>query len=499
MKRFLSSLLLLCGTAFGQSIPNGAIVQGQAWTPAQWNAAWASKRDLASINDATNARNFGVLCNGVTDDSAALTAAIAAVPAGGSLYIPPSATMCELSADIVVNKAMTVFAQPGSVFLQAKTGNASNPVLLDITASNVTISGLGLDGGGTAFANANPVAKDEAGANGVLFTQLNVQNTRGFGIGILAVTNSGVTYSNFNNIGMLWATSLLAADRHQAIVFTNATGVKNYAIGNYFKNIGLDAISGTGQTGWVVAENRCDLSTAQDAQAFGNWPACVFGLNNTGVNIIGNVSDSAPGNGIDMGSPTSGLNIVGNYVTGSGGSGVALSGISNFSVTGNTLVGNGLNTTACGRDGVDLLDAETSGTIGGNVSTGNGQFGAFAFTACSHPATLTNVILDPSNMLAGNTAGTLGGGLSVLTGQVLSGTTGSIGGGALAAGACASGTASVTGATTSMVADASPNTYPGDGDYWNARVSAAGTVTVKVCAVVAQTPAASTYSVRVLQ
>jgi hypothetical protein len=145
------------------------------------------------------------------------------------------------------------------------------------------------------------------------------------------------------------------------------------------------------------------------------------------------------------------------------------------------------------------LNAVTGGAVSGNVLTANAQFGMFAFTACSNPATLTNVILDPSNMLAGNTAGTLGGGLSVLTGQVLSATTGSIGGGALAAGACASGTVSVTGASTSMVADASPNTYPGDGDYWNARVSAAGTVTVKVCAVVAQTPAASTYSVRVLQ
>ncbi len=82
---------------------------------------------------------------------------------------------------------------------------------------------------------------------------------------------------------------------------------------------------------------------------------------------------------------------------------------------------------------------------------------------------------------------------------VLSGTTGSVGGSALAAGACTSGTATVTGAATSMAAAASPNTYPGDGIIWDGQVTSANTVTVKVCAIVALTPAASTYNVRVLQ
>lgn len=359
-----------------------------------------------------NARAFGVKCDGASDDFAAFTAAIAAVPTGGSLYIPPSATMCELSAAIVINKAMAVYTPIGGAYLQAKTGNVSTPVLLDVTASNVTVTGLGFDGGGNAFANTGVVVRDNAGANNVLFTQIAVQHTRGVGLSFLTVTNSGVTYSSFNDIGMLWVTSLLAADRHQAIVFTNATAIKNYAIGNYFKNIGLDAISGTGQTGWIVADNRCDLSTAQVAQAFGNWPACIFGGNNTGVTIVGNVSDSAPGNGIDMSSPTTGVDITGNYVTGSGGSGISLAGVTNFTVNGNTLVSNGVNTTSCNRSGVDFLDAVTRGTVSGNVATSNATFGMFAFTACSHVATLTNVSLDTNNVTVGNTSGAYGGGIS---------------------------------------------------------------------------------------
>jgi hypothetical protein len=81
----------------------------------------------------------------------------------------------------------------------------------------------------------------------------------------------------------------------------------------------------------------------------------------------------------------------------------------------------------------------------------------------------------------------------------LTGTTGSIGGGALIAGACTSGTVAVTNSTTSMAVGISPNTYPGDGVLWYGYVSANGTVTVKVCGVVAVTPTASTYNVRVIQ
>jgi hypothetical protein len=81
----------------------------------------------------------------------------------------------------------------------------------------------------------------------------------------------------------------------------------------------------------------------------------------------------------------------------------------------------------------------------------------------------------------------------------LAGATGSIGGGALALGTCATGTSSISGAQIGMTAYANPSTYPGDGMWWDAYVSAPGMVTVKVCAAVAGAPPASAYSVRVIQ
>jgi hypothetical protein len=81
----------------------------------------------------------------------------------------------------------------------------------------------------------------------------------------------------------------------------------------------------------------------------------------------------------------------------------------------------------------------------------------------------------------------------------LSGTSASLGGSALLAGACTTGTVSITGATTSMVVNVTPVTYPGAGVEWEGYVSAAGTVTVTVCGIIAVTPTASTYNVRVQQ
>lgn len=82
--------------------------------------------------------------------------------------------------------------------------------------------------------------------------------------------------------------------------------------------------------------------------------------------------------------------------------------------------------------------------------------------------------------------------------STLTGTTGSIGGGLLTVGSCATGTATVTGAAVGMVAVANPVTYQGDGVQYQAYVSSANTVTVKACALLLITPSATVYNVRVI-
>jgi hypothetical protein len=81
----------------------------------------------------------------------------------------------------------------------------------------------------------------------------------------------------------------------------------------------------------------------------------------------------------------------------------------------------------------------------------------------------------------------------------LAGNTAAIGGGALLAFASATGTATVTGAATGMGCTATPDSDPGNDVVWACFISAADTVTVRVTALIALTPASVVYHVRVLQ
>lgn len=59
------------------SVPNGGITNGQVWTTPQWITAWQSKADAQSIG--VSVMDYGAVGDGTTDDTAAFTAACAAV------------------------------------------------------------------------------------------------------------------------------------------------------------------------------------------------------------------------------------------------------------------------------------------------------------------------------------------------------------------------------------------------------------------------------------
>lgn len=179
----------------------------------------------------------------------------------------------------------------------------------------------------------------------------------------------------------------------------------------------------------------------------------------------------------------------------------------------NLTAGNSTGSFSAGNITLTGGTANTAGFFGGlHVLTGNTSADTAVIFQSQSGATTYGKILGDGGIAWGSapTGGDLGPGTINATGlaingaslsAVLSGTTGSIGGGSLANGACTSGTVAVTSSTTSMGVVATPATYPGDGFSWNGYVSAAGTVTVKVCNATGGTgtPTASTYNVRVLQ
>lgn len=216
----------------------------------------------------------------------------------------------------------------------------------------------------------------------------------------------------------------------------------------------------------------------------------ITGGTRTGANsggAAGGVNISAGDNSNATGSP--------NDVTISGGNSVVSASNSNVVIKG------GPNSTSSGGAGnVDIRSG---------INTSSGAGGAIIFSTGSAANTLTERlrILANGGLSTGNTGtavGTsgqallsVGGGPPVWTTIVRTGTSASLGGGALTAGTCASNTTSVTGAASGMTVDATPSTYPGDAFYWKAYVSSADTITTLVCAAVAGTPTASVYNVRV--
>jgi hypothetical protein len=90
---------------------------------------------------------------------------------------------------------------------------------------------------------------------------------------------------------------------------------------------------------------------------------------------------------------------------------------------------------------------------------------------------------------------------NVLTVVPLTGTTPSIGGGLLSAGACSSATTSINGATIAMGVVATPATTTDIGALaiWKGWVSATNVVTVNVCAIILGTPVATPYNIRVVK
>lgn len=130
---------------FNNAIDSSAVSFLQAGTGAVARTAQAKMRDVVSVKD------FGAVGDGVADDTAAFTAAIAAAPGSGVRIYAPAGTYL-ISSKLTLSKEILLFGDGCSqttgddAATKILKGAAMTTALIDVTSASVSIEHIGFEG-----------------------------------------------------------------------------------------------------------------------------------------------------------------------------------------------------------------------------------------------------------------------------------------------------------------------------------------------------------------
>lgn len=257
----------------------------------------------AGGDDVLNVRTYGAKGDGVTDDTAALTAAIAT---GLPLYFPPGTY---LAGPLTV--AQSLFGRGDASIIKAKPGTATTAMLISQNAAaNATISDLVLDGANLAqfgifLAGTNPQQ------TGLRFERLEIRN-----FGTSAATPSGLPAGINCQLDIARPASKRGIVVHDCYIHdiygcgVQMSGTGCIVSGNVVVNTGSAGISPVFMIDGVVSHNTINNT--------GTLPAILadgitgYDRGNYRVLIIGNTINTAKNHGIHVGGNS--IQIIGNKI-----------------------------------------------------------------------------------------------------------------------------------------------------------------------------------------
>jgi parallel beta-helix repeat protein len=394
----------------------------QAGTGAVLRTAQAKMRDVVSVKD------FGATGDGVTDDAAAIQAAVNAATANQTIYFPPGTYAVGASGIAVTNKTgVTLLGDGAIILITAISTLTTNLGVATIRLSGCTRSGIrGLE------INGNSIASSAIGFSACTECFVDKATVYASGVnGQITSSNGGVRNEFTDNIVHsarlpssrgLWLGNLNASDMETDVfVFGNtvrnnpASGIVvtsngGRVIGNHCRTnegsgIVLPGANGFAAKNLTVANNYCidNLFVGIQSDIVGySTPADLT----TDIAVSGNVCNFNRSGGIYAGD-TERWVLTGNTCTNNAVSGIQADNRSfNITITGNacsdTRVG-GARTQSAGIRITAGNENNYGVVICGNTCVNNIQYGMFLANVGAF--TLSNVTITGNNCYSNSIAG----------------------------------------------------------------------------------------------
>jgi len=394
----------------------------QAGTGAVLRTAQAKMRDVVSVKD------FGATGDGVTDDAAAIQAAVNAATANQTIYFPPGTYAVGASGIAVTNKTGVTLLGDGAIIrITAISTLTTNLGVATIRLSGCTRSGIrGLE------INGNGIASSAIGFSACTECFVDKATVYASGVnGQITSSNGGVRNEFTDNIVHsarlpssrgLWLGNLNASDMETDVfVFGNtvrnnpASGIVvssngGRVIGNHSRTnegsgIVLPGGNGFSAKNLTVSNNYCIdnlfVGIQSDVISY-STPADLT----TDIAVSGNVCNFNRSGGIFAGD-TERWTITGNTCTNNVNSGIQADNRSfNVTITGNscndTRVG-GARTQSAGIRITAASENNYGAVICGNTCVNNIQYGIFLATVGAF--TLSNVTVTGNNCYSNSIGG----------------------------------------------------------------------------------------------
>lgn len=279
-------------------------------------------------NPEVTASDFGIRCDGMTDDHNTLQSAL---DLSDEVVVPGEGHICVTTRSLRFRSDQTVRAKKGGAVLRLTTSQSTT--LLDMTGSkNVHVIGLTLEG---SLSGSTPSSSAEAfivlrNASGNVLNDLVIRNAPG-SIGVGAITVSGVSTNN------IITRSTFVNSRGSSVVLTG-TDVKQNIIekSKFFEGSFWGVYLGQGASKNDVLDNYCrngdGIATIHSAECFAETAKSDYN------SFLRNVAMGSGDDGISISG--SYAVVAGNKISGSYYSGIHIWGSNNV-ISGNIITNNG--------------------------------------------------------------------------------------------------------------------------------------------------------------